>query len=116
MNFVPIRCAELLSRYYGQTEANIRMLFRKARAAAPCLLFFDEFDALAHKRCVRFTLLVLLSQLLLLLLLSLLLLLLLRLLLLLYISNFNSSACSMIECACADCNGYALILFDEVTA
>ena len=51
MNFVPIRSTDLLSPYFGQTEAAIRNLFAQARAAAPCLLFFDEFDALAYKRC-----------------------------------------------------------------
>ncbi|KAJ1438111.1 P-loop containing nucleoside triphosphate hydrolase protein [Ochromonadaceae sp. CCMP2298] len=50
MNFVPIRCTDLLSRYFGQTEAAVRTLFRRARNAAPALLFFDDFDLLAHRR------------------------------------------------------------------
>jgi SpoVK/Ycf46/Vps4 family AAA+-type ATPase len=50
MNFVSVRSTELLSKYFGQTEASIRSLFKQVRAAAPCLLFFDEFDALACKR------------------------------------------------------------------
>ena len=50
MNFVSVRSSDLLSKYFGQTEASIRMLFTQVRAAAPCVLFFDEFDVLAYKR------------------------------------------------------------------
>ena len=81
MNFVSVRSTELLSKYFGQTEASIRSVFKQvshslhrpkspctdsklmtysprllcivytqARAAAPCVVFFDEFDALAYKR------------------------------------------------------------------
>jgi SpoVK/Ycf46/Vps4 family AAA+-type ATPase len=50
MNFVPVLSTELLSKYFGQTEASIRSVFAQARAAAPCVVFFDEFDALAYKR------------------------------------------------------------------
>ena len=50
MNFVSIRSTEILSQYFGQTERTIRGLFEKARAAAPCILFFDEFDAIAFRR------------------------------------------------------------------
>eukprot|EP01032_Pedospumella_encystans_P013211 gene13211-15223_t len=50
MNFVSVRSTDLLSRYFGETESKIRDLFHRARAAAPCVLFFDDFDALAHKR------------------------------------------------------------------
>jgi SpoVK/Ycf46/Vps4 family AAA+-type ATPase len=50
MNFVSVRSTDLLSKYFGQTEASIRNLFKRVRAAAPCALFFDEFDALAYKR------------------------------------------------------------------
>eukprot|EP01041_Mallomonas_annulata_P006224 gene6224-12609_t len=53
MNFVTVRSPEILSRYFGQTEAAIRALFAKARAAAPCVLFFDDFDALACRRSVE---------------------------------------------------------------
>jgi SpoVK/Ycf46/Vps4 family AAA+-type ATPase len=51
MNFVAVKSTELLSKYFGETEATIRTLFAKARAAAPCVLFFDDFDTLAYKRC-----------------------------------------------------------------
>lgn len=50
MNFVTVRSSEVLSRYFGQTENAIRELFAKARAAQPCVLFFDDFDSLACKR------------------------------------------------------------------
>lgn len=49
-NFVYVRSTEILSKYFGETEETLRKLFEKARAAAPCVLFFDEFDALAFKR------------------------------------------------------------------
>jgi len=51
-SFVSIRSSDLLPKYFGQTEARIRDLFQKARAAAPCTLFFDDFDVLACKRGV----------------------------------------------------------------
>lgn len=38
---------ELLSMWFGESEANVRELFDKARAAAPCILFFDEMDSIA---------------------------------------------------------------------
>lgn len=41
---------ELLNKYIGQSEAAVRELFRRAAAAAPCVLFFDEFDAIAPPR------------------------------------------------------------------
>ena len=50
MNFVSVRSSDLLSKYFGQTEASIRLLFKQVRAAAPCVLFLDEFDVLAFKR------------------------------------------------------------------
>lgn len=56
VNFLHVRCTELLSKYYGETEANIRSVFKSA--VAPCLLFLDEFDVFAHKRyalpCIYF--------------------------------------------------------------
>lgn len=50
MNFVAIRSTDILSKYFGQTEESIRNIFQRARAAAPCLLFFDDFDAISIKR------------------------------------------------------------------
>lgn len=55
-NIYPIRllyvCVgpELLSMWFGESEANIRELFNKARAASPCILFFDEMDSIARGR------------------------------------------------------------------
>lgn len=41
---------ELLNKYVGESERAVRQLFSRARAAKPCVLFFDEMDALAPKR------------------------------------------------------------------
>ena len=41
---------ELLTQWFGESEANVRHIFDKARAAAPCILFFDELDSIASKR------------------------------------------------------------------
>jgi ribosome biogenesis ATPase len=49
-NFVSIKGPELISKYVGESEKAIRNLFSKALAASPCLLFFDELDALAPRR------------------------------------------------------------------
>jgi AAA family ATPase len=46
-NFIAVKGPELISKYVGDTEHNIREVFRKARAAAPSVIFFDEFDAMA---------------------------------------------------------------------
>jgi SpoVK/Ycf46/Vps4 family AAA+-type ATPase len=50
INFMAVKGPELLSMWFGESESNVRDLFSKARASAPCLLFFDEFDALAKAR------------------------------------------------------------------
>jgi len=49
-NFLSIKGPELLSKWFGESEANVRTLFDKARAAAPCILFFDEMDSIAKAR------------------------------------------------------------------
>ena len=49
-NFFPIRGAELLSKWVGESERGVRELFRRARGSAPALVFFDEIDALAPAR------------------------------------------------------------------
>merc|ERR1719245_124966 len=49
-NFVSIKGPELLTMWFGESEANVREVFDKARAAAPCVLFFDELDAIARAR------------------------------------------------------------------
>ncbi|KAK1940429.1 Protein CdcH [Phytophthora citrophthora] len=50
VNFVSVKSSELLSKYFGDSEKAVRQLFARARAASPCILFFDEFDSIAHKR------------------------------------------------------------------
>ena len=45
-----IQGPELLNKYVGESERAVRQLFARARAAQPCVLFFDELDALAPRR------------------------------------------------------------------
>jgi SpoVK/Ycf46/Vps4 family AAA+-type ATPase len=47
LNFLAVRGPELLSKWLGESEKAIQTLFKRARAAAPSLIFFDEIDALA---------------------------------------------------------------------
>ncbi|KAH8082909.1 ATP binding protein [Aureococcus anophagefferens] len=49
-NFISVKGPELLTMWFGESEANVRDLFEKARAAAPCVLFFDELDSIAGQR------------------------------------------------------------------
>jgi len=49
-NFISIKGPELLTMWFGESEANVREIFDKARSAAPCVLFFDELDAIAKAR------------------------------------------------------------------
>ena len=49
-NFISIKGPELLTMWFGESEANVRNVFDKARQAAPCVLFFDELDSIANKR------------------------------------------------------------------
>eukprot|EP00903_Cladosiphon_okamuranus_P010727 g10139.t1 len=49
-NFISVKGPELLSMWFGESESNVRELFEKARAAAPCILFFDEMDSIAKAR------------------------------------------------------------------
>lgn len=49
-NFISIKGPELLNKYVGESERAVRQLFSRARAASPCVLFFDELDALAPRR------------------------------------------------------------------
>jgi len=50
MNFVSIKGPELFSKYVGDSERAVRDVFRKARTAAPCVVFFDEIDAVGASR------------------------------------------------------------------
>ena len=49
-NFISIKGPELLSKWVGESERGIREIFRKARQAAPCIIFLDEVDALVPRR------------------------------------------------------------------
>ncbi len=51
-NFVSVRGPELLSKWVGESERGIREIFRRARQAAPCVIFFDEIDSIAPIRGV----------------------------------------------------------------
>jgi len=49
-NFISVKGPELLTMWFGESESNVRDVFEKARAAAPCVLFFDELDSIATTR------------------------------------------------------------------
>lgn len=49
-NFISVKGPELLTMWFGESEANVRDVFDKARSAAPCVLFFDELDSIAKSR------------------------------------------------------------------
>lgn len=50
MNFISVKGPELLSKWVGESEKQVREAFRKARQSAPSIIFFDEIDALVQKR------------------------------------------------------------------
>ena len=50
INFISVKGPEFLSKWVGESEKAVRETFRKARAAAPCIVFFDEIDAIAGLR------------------------------------------------------------------
>jgi transitional endoplasmic reticulum ATPase len=49
-NFISVKGPELLSKWVGESERGIREIFRRARQAAPCVIFFDEIDSIAMSR------------------------------------------------------------------
>ena len=49
-NFIAVRGPELLSKWVGESEEGVRRIFRRARQVAPCIVFFDEIDAIAGTR------------------------------------------------------------------
>ncbi|KAM9980264.1 hypothetical protein ACTFIZ_006532 [Dictyostelium cf. discoideum] len=49
-NFISVKGPELLNKYVGESERAVRQVFQRAAASSPCVIFFDEFDALAPKR------------------------------------------------------------------
>ena len=50
VNFISVKGPALLSKYIGESERGVRDMFRKAKQAAPCIIFFDEVDALVPAR------------------------------------------------------------------
>uniref|UniRef100_A0A8C0CZG3 Peroxisomal ATPase PEX6 n=1 Tax=Balaenoptera musculus TaxID=9771 RepID=A0A8C0CZG3_BALMU len=50
LTFLSVKGPELINMYVGQSEENVREVFARARAAAPCIIFFDELDSLAPSR------------------------------------------------------------------
>jgi transitional endoplasmic reticulum ATPase len=52
VNFISVKGPELISKYVGESERGVREVFRKARQASPCIVFFDEFDSLVPQRGV----------------------------------------------------------------
>ncbi|QSL66015.1 hypothetical protein MERGE_003152 [Pneumocystis wakefieldiae] len=49
-NFISVRGPELLNKYVGESERAVRQVFSRARASAPCIIFFDELDAIVPRR------------------------------------------------------------------
>ncbi|GAB1527559.1 Ribosome bioproteinsis ATPase rix7 [Rhizoctonia solani] len=49
-NFISVKGPELLNKYVGESERAVRQVFTRARASAPCVVFFDELDALVPRR------------------------------------------------------------------
>lgn len=49
-NFISVKGPELLNKYVGESERGVRQVFARARASAPCVIFFDELDALCSRR------------------------------------------------------------------
>ena len=48
--FIPIKCSDIKSKWYGESEANVKKIFEKARRAKKAIIFFDEFEAIGAKR------------------------------------------------------------------
>ncbi|ODQ44611.1 hypothetical protein PICMEDRAFT_36765 [Pichia membranifaciens NRRL Y-2026] len=49
-NFISVKGPELLNKYVGESERSVRQVFSRARASVPCIIFFDELDALVPRR------------------------------------------------------------------
>ncbi|EGR28943.1 vesicular transport protein cdc48, putative [Ichthyophthirius multifiliis] len=49
-NFISVKGPELLNKYVGESEKSVRQVFSRAKTSAPCIIFFDEIDALVPKR------------------------------------------------------------------
>ena len=53
-NFISVKGPEILSKWVGESEKAVREIFARARQVAPCIIFFDEIDAIAPRRGTRF--------------------------------------------------------------
>uniref|UniRef100_A0A4X1TI63 Nuclear VCP like n=1 Tax=Sus scrofa TaxID=9823 RepID=A0A4X1TI63_PIG len=53
LNFISVKGPELLNMYVGESERAVRQVFQRAKNSAPCVIFFDEVDALCPRRSVR---------------------------------------------------------------
>lgn len=51
-NFISVRGPEIFNKWLGESERTIRNIFKKARQASPCIVFFDEIDAVAPRRSI----------------------------------------------------------------
>lgn len=49
-NFISVKGSEILSKWFGESERKIAEIFKKAKQASPCIVFFDELDAIAPMR------------------------------------------------------------------
>lgn len=48
--FIPIKCSDIKSKWYGESEENVKLIFEEARKAKKAIIFFDEFEAIGAKR------------------------------------------------------------------
>uniref|UniRef100_A0A8C6EBI5 Nuclear valosin-containing protein-like n=1 Tax=Moschus moschiferus TaxID=68415 RepID=A0A8C6EBI5_MOSMO len=55
LNFISVKGPELLNMYVGESERAVRQVFQRAKNSAPCVIFFDEVDALCPRRSARET-------------------------------------------------------------
>merc|ERR1711959_60497 len=49
-NLISVKGPELFNKYVGESERSVRLLFSRAKAAPPCIIFFDEVDSITPKR------------------------------------------------------------------
>lgn len=54
LNFIGVKGPELFSKYVGDSEKAVRNIFKRARACSPCIIFFDEIDAIAASRSSKY--------------------------------------------------------------
>jgi ribosome biogenesis ATPase len=49
-NYISVKGPELLNKYVGESERAVRLVYERAKASSPCIIFFDELDSLCPKR------------------------------------------------------------------